>query len=168
MKVFILFAAIGSMFLASCADRTPDDSTATAYVDSTATKWVPYMTNDGTIGTKQVYETKVTISPTWGQAFYYAYKSGYTLQLVAGIVFILLGFAALIFIPNLGIKIGFGVVLIMAGAAIIYVKPGRIKSENDKAVLQSTYEDAILKTGSSIGIWDSLYNSNRLIAAPSK
>jgi len=115
---------------------------------------------------KPVMTEYVIIQPTWGQAFYFAFKDGwYKLQFVLGMLLIVLSVGAVyaiaknIFKVNL-VGILISVILLAGGLAFIYTRPGTIKWNNDIKIEKQRYQEA---KDNLPAFWDQLYNEKRIV-----
>ena len=163
----ILLSFILALSLFSCS-KQPDD-----LIHNIKTEEAGWVVKEK--GQKPVmsYEEYYQISPTWGQAVYYAKQtSDFYIFLVFGII-ILAAAGTLFYMKatdskhlseqfnNIAVYIIF--VLTIAGSYSIFSKPGDIRWNNDKWVKKEVYNKAIEKANSTQPIWDSLETHHLII-----
>ncbi len=174
---------IGSLLFSSCSS-TPNDARTTYVKGEKTWKSVPTgKVNQFGNPELQVIEYQpeyAEISPTWGQAFYYAFKAGYIVWFILS--FILLGFAVFLIIresmdkPLLARTHKNGAIFNIVGAVILailaglsfYGQPSHVKWSNKKLLDQSYYEQVVREHGSSKPIWDSLYVNHLILGSNGK
>lgn len=121
----------------------------------------------------------VQVQPTTSQSITYAFKTGYTGQLVLGIAMI----AAVIFLvirkaqdrgvgekhKDSGIVFYLVLFALLGGAlGFIIIKPANIQGDNVKALTEAQYQYYLQKDDDLRSVWDSCYQNNLLISAPKK
>jgi hypothetical protein len=109
----------------------------------------------------------IDIQMTWSQAFSYASKSGYTLYLILALTCLVVAIGILVKVKSQFKIIAFGVMLMCAGAAIVF-KPGSIKFNNEFKMEKPTFDYYKNQSATLTTFWDSLYNNTRLIGASNK
>lgn len=164
-KVLAIGIAIATIGIASCSTQPSEEIIKKVEVQAGYHAGIPQT------------EVLYVIEPTWGQAFDYAFKTGYTPYFLAGIFLLL---AAGYFFYRKKIDKGIGeknkpmswlafylilAGLIVGGAACIHSKPAQIRFNNQKAVPEDQYMHYMVDQGTIQPIWDSLYNNNLIIGA---
>jgi hypothetical protein len=172
----IIGVSMTLFMFASCADKTPDSSLNTPGLSTEGNTHMQFQIDEEghRIGQGvQVLDSVEYLHPTWGQALYYADESGYWLQKLVAILF-LLAIPWTIWQLVIGkMENGrepnwiFGISL-CAFLAFMYGKPMIVKLNNDKETPIAHYREVVEKNGNCQAIWDDLYNQNRLIGAASK
>lgn len=165
----IITVILGMTFISSC-NNTPNNTVHNSRDEFTG--WVV----DKSISDKpiQKFEAYYQISPSWGQASYYASKTpSYGFYIALGFV-LLLGFALVFYgkttnaawLPkSLDNPLGGNIILfilLVSSAVLLTTKQSEIKWNNDKWVKKEVYDKAVKETGSTQPIWDSL-ETNHLI-----
>jgi hypothetical protein len=119
-----------------------------------------------------------TLSPSWSDAFSYAFESGYLLPFALAIAVLAIG--AFVFIARKNdaewLGNGFlyeytGVVLFVIFAialTLFSVKPLSIKTDNEKTVTEETYKYYESKNDNFKTFWDSVYQNNKMLEAAKK
>lgn len=121
------------------------------------------------------YDTYYKISPTWGQATHYAYKT--TGQAIAVFISFILFAAFVVVLAGLVTDAGWmpkplqnpnlvsAALFLLLSSSIYawYNKPGNIKFNNDKWIKKEVYDKAIKEAGSTQPIWDSLEANNLIV-----
>lgn len=113
----------------------------------------------------QTFTEFVIIKPTWGQAFYYAFKDGYTWQFIAGLILIVAAGGMFYSLTkkyltvNL-VNIFLTFLLVAGGLAFIYARPGTIKWDNSVKIEKQRYEAA---KDNLPAFWDQLYSEKRIV-----
>lgn len=165
-----IFIALLAIILFSC--NNPDGK-----VYKQVTEWNgDWEVLPGATSPSQIMVDYVTIKPTWGQSFYYAFKTGYyRIDFAFGILALMFAIVALWLVATertstKAINIAcivIGAVGIISGAILFYNTPGDIHTDNEikieKTVYNSFKDDSNLK-----GLWDKLYNDGRIIGATGK
>jgi hypothetical protein len=118
------------------------------------------------------------ISPTWGQAMYYAEKrADHLVKVMAAVVFFILFIGLLVgnysnasWMPKV-FENGFlyyAILFILLAASVHFYfgDANGIKWNNDKWVKSSDYKNAIKSSGSTQPIWDSLETEHRIVDGP--
>lgn len=169
MRVKILFLAATALVLTSCGPNKPDDKIY-------ATDSVPagYKITTPDKDPTPVFQDIVYLAPTWGQANHFASKSsGFVTFQVIG--FILLALAVAIGIGlatnRITFSTGWGwlIFILLAGSLSSFKgNAASIKWNNKKGIPRETYDRAILETGSTAPIWDSLLNNGLITWGPEK
>jgi hypothetical protein len=170
-KLLTLFSFILAM--SSCSHK-PDNTIQETKTEQTG--WVV----DKAVSDKpiQKFDTYYKISPTWGQAIHYAYKTP-DQAFAVFVSFILFIAFCILFIgqtanarwmpkvfENTNILSAVLFILIVGSVYAWYNKPGNIKFNNDKWVKKEVYDNAMQETGSTQPIWDSLETNHLIIDGP--
>jgi hypothetical protein len=173
MKKVLVYAALVFM-MASCS-KAPDNIIHDQKTELTG-KWVYDSRFSKPVQEQLDY---VSLSPTWGQSFYYANKrADRPVYLIIGI-FLLLAAGALLygvitdarwvpdffFIKSSYLNITLFVLLAFGSAAILG-HPSGIKWNNDKWVERFEYDKAIKESESTQPIWDSLETHCLIVDGP--
>lgn len=110
------------------------------------------------------------IKMTPSQGYYYAIKDGHALVMIIAIIIVIA--AVLLMIAarryylgeNPGRYMNYVMFVLLGSALLMFTyKPGDIWLNNDKPVKKTLYDYHMKKEGSTVAIWDSLYNVNRII-----
>lgn len=170
--LLVITFILGITFMNSCNSKT--DNT----IHNSKTEFVGWVV-DKSVSDKpiQKFEEYYQISPSWGQASYYASKKdGYGLSLTLGFI-LLLGFSIVFYgkasdaswLPkSLDNPIGGNVILfilLVSSVVLLTNKQSEVKWNNDKWIKKEVYDKAVKETGSTQPIWDSLEVNNLIIGA---
>lgn len=171
--VLIITFILGTVFMSSCSNQ-PDNTIHS--IKSEAAGWVV----DKSVSEKpiQKFEDYYQISPTWGQAQYYASKRpDHLLFTVVGLI-LLVAFGALFYgkttdafwLPKAVDKFSLPLmfILLIGSLTFLTTHQSEVKWQNDKWVKKEVYDKAIKETGSTQPIWDSLEANNLIIGGPWK
>lgn len=114
---------------------------------------------------KPVMTEYVIIQPTWGQAFYFAFKDGYTWQFGMGLFIIAIAVGVIYAIAKSLLKVNLVNLLLMfvlvaGGLGFIYARPGTIKWNNSIKIEKQRYE---ANKDNLPVLWDQLYNEKRIV-----
>ena len=117
---------------------------------------------------KQTLTEWVVIKPTWGQAFYFAFKDGYAVDLIIAIILFILGFCCAIVVSKKlattkilnSLSIAGIVIGIVGGAILFYSQPGNIHTDNKIYVEKEKYDSY---KDNLPALWEDLYKERRII-----
>lgn len=114
---------------------------------------------------RQVFKDFVIIKPTWGQSFYFAFKTDAGMQIFGGVGIFLVGVTILFLAAKKKyitspLWIWGAFALLCLGAVVAMSPPGEIKWENEIRIEKSMYESrkADLKL-----LWEDLYKEKRIV-----
>lgn len=118
----------------------------------------------------QTFTEFVIIKPTWGQAFYYAFKDGYTWQFGMGLFIIAIAVGVIYAIAKSLLKVNLVNLLLMfvlvaGGLGFIYARPGTIKWNNSIKIEKQRYE---ANKDNLPVLWDQLYDERRIVGTSGK
>lgn len=160
-----IFIALFAIMLFSC--NNPDGK-----VYNQSTEWTgSWEVLPGASAPSQVMADYVTIKPTWGQSFYYSFKTPrYRIDFAFGILaFMFAGVALWLVSTNRtstkAINIAcivIGTVGIIGGALLLYLTPGDIHIDKSLKVEKTVY-DSFKQKDDLKGLWDQLYAEGRII-----
>lgn len=112
----------------------------------------------------QTFAEYVVIKPTWGQAFYFSFKTGYTLSLVIGIILVVAAIG-IYYAMSKGLldanirSIPITLLILAGGLAFIGTRPEIIHSDNSIKIEKSRYEAS---KGDLPALWEQLYSERRI------
>jgi len=157
MKLFKLLIGVIAIMLFSC--NNPDGKTYPA--DPEPSGW-----DHGV----QTFTEYVVIKPTWSQAFYFAFKDGYTWQFGVGLFLLAAAVGVIYALAKTLLKVKLTNLLLMfvlvaGGLGFIYARPGTIKWNNNIKIEKQRYEGA---KGDLPTLWDQLYDERRIVGTSGK
>lgn len=164
-RLLLLILPLSLLF--SCANK-PDNVIYNTTVDSLYTGW--QVVGDGSMKhTEKIKTTLVTVKPTWGQAFHWAFKSGYAVWFIFSIVF-LAAAAYLFYLKTQDRKVGVAWIfaLLCASLGSFGTQPGSIKWNNDKVMPKDSYDGFMRDDGNLKGYWDAEFEANHILWAGHK
>lgn len=177
MKKILFFLLFASLFTGCGKDPKPDDLIQKTEEIPDGFKPGPTRYDDPV----PVVKTMVTISPTWGQANYFASKRGdfQIWQIIGAVllilaVYTLIGYYSLLdwkifkAFPNISaMAFGAFMFVFLAGSLVSFKwQSAAIKWNNDVKIEKGRYDQALEEAGSTRPIWDSLEKNNRLRWGP--
>lgn len=161
MKYLLILLSIAAISFASC--NNPDGKVYSSF-EQFEGKW-----EHG----QPVNQTYVIIAPTWGQSFYFAFKSGYASSFITGLI--LLGwlvFCVRMISAKLAATRAWNITYIVTGLIaaplsllLLIHQPSDIKENNFKNVKAEEYEAV---KNDLPAYWLQMYDDNRIIGAGHK